>query len=137
MTYPLRIDEYSLLPGTGGRGKHRGGLGMRADYRVLGDEPIVIRIGLEQTRPEFAPWPLDGGEPGASAGATVIDPVEGERAVHPQSSFVLSPGQVLSLRSGGGGGYGPSSERSAEADAHDRREGRVSDGPLQAGRPGA
>jgi N-methylhydantoinase B len=39
----------------------------------------------------------------------------------------IRPGDVLDVRSGGGGGYGPPAERSAEARARDARQGFVAD----------
>ena len=34
--YPIRVEEQALRPGSGGDGAHRGGLGFRRAYRVLG-----------------------------------------------------------------------------------------------------
>ena len=34
--YPLLVEEQALRPGSGGDGAHRGGLGFRRAYRVLG-----------------------------------------------------------------------------------------------------
>ena len=38
MAFPLRIEEYSLVPDSGGAGAWRGGLGARGVWRVLGHE---------------------------------------------------------------------------------------------------
>ncbi len=40
---------------------------------------------------------------------------------------MIRPGDVLDVRSGGGGGYGPPSERSAEQRAQDLRQGFVTE----------
>jgi N-methylhydantoinase B/oxoprolinase/acetone carboxylase alpha subunit len=44
---------------------------------------------------------------------------------------VIQPGDVLDVRSGGGGGFGDPAERSAEARARDRRLGFVTDGAAE------
>ena len=36
MSFPLRVEEYSLVPDSGGAGTWRGGLGVRRVWRVLG-----------------------------------------------------------------------------------------------------
>ena len=35
MSFPLRVEEYSLVPDSGGAGRYRGGLGVRRVWRVL------------------------------------------------------------------------------------------------------
>ena len=61
---PLRILETSLVPGSGGKGEHRGGLGIRRDYQFLSGRTIMGAY-VQQTRPETQPWGLEGGGPGA------------------------------------------------------------------------
>ena len=38
MSFPLRVEEYALVPDSGGAGRWRGGLGTRRVWRVLGPE---------------------------------------------------------------------------------------------------
>ena len=36
--HPVRIEDYALVPDSGGAGRYRGGLGLRRSYRLLADE---------------------------------------------------------------------------------------------------
>src|SRR5947208_2501311 len=44
--YPLRIEEYRLIPATGGRGRHSGGDGIRRSVRFLARAGTVSILGL-------------------------------------------------------------------------------------------
>ena len=55
--YPLRIDEYGLLPDTEGAGRRRGGIGLVRQYRFLADDTMVQ---LRADRMYHAPYGLDG-----------------------------------------------------------------------------
>ena len=63
--HPVRIEDYALVPDSGGAGRYRGGLGLRRSYRLLADEACMQ---LRADRLRFAPYGLDGGEPGGVAG---------------------------------------------------------------------
>ncbi|MDO8208842.1 hydantoinase B/oxoprolinase family protein [Conexibacter sp. CPCC 206217] len=105
--YPLRVEQYALLDGTGGAGARAGGRGMRAVFRVLGDQPIVFQCGMEQTDPRFGAWGLEGGETGRAGHVTVIRADgEQEERIAGRSRVVLAPGDRLVLATGGGGGHG-------------------------------
>ena len=73
---PFRVTRSELVPGSGGAGQHRGGLGIIRDYEHL-SERSVIGGYVQQTRPDTAPWGLAGGGPGGKA-AMQINP-EAER----------------------------------------------------------
>ena len=60
--HPVRIEDYALVPDTGGAGRWRGGLGLRRRYTLLADEAT---LQLRADRMSFLPYGLDGGEPGA------------------------------------------------------------------------
>jgi len=49
-----------------------------------------------------------------------------ETRLSPKSTFEVEPGDVVSYRTCGGGGYGPPSERDPELVRRDVREGKVS-----------
>jgi N-methylhydantoinase B len=126
LEYPWRIVRTELVPNSGGAGTHRGGLGLRRDYLLLGDEAFG-NYYVEQTNPDFAPRGLNGGLPGAVALAGL-----GEGDEH---SFAQIPGKaVLTLRrndrlvlvGAGGGGYGDPLQRDASLVEADVREGVVS-----------
>ncbi|HEV8310718.1 MAG TPA: hydantoinase B/oxoprolinase family protein [Methylomirabilota bacterium] len=104
LEYPLLVEEYALVDGSGGVGRFRGGLGLRRTIEVLGHEAQFLGT-LE--RAEIAPWGLQGGGPGG-CGALVLNPgTPGERRLpskvwgHP-----LKPGDRVTIVTPGAGGYG-------------------------------
>lgn len=123
--YELRIEQYSLIADSGGAGKYRGGLGIRADYRNISEQPLRFLSEAEQTNPAFAPEGLAGGGAGASASLVLItaDGVEHERPSKGQG--VAQPGEIVSLRAGGGGGYGDPATRDRIAIEEDLRRGKT------------
>lgn len=115
--YPFfRIEEYRLLPGTGGQGRHRGGNGSMRRYRIL-EEGVRLAIYCDRFR--VAAEGQAGGEAGALAGCRVLRE-DAVIAVRSKDDMLLQAGDVIEMWTGGGGGHGPAAERSAafqEADA--------------------
>ena len=104
--YMLRVERFVLTPDSGGAGRFRGGLGIRADYRNLSDETIYARTEVEQSVAEFLPEGLDGGHSGTATSSMLIDVDGTESVIPPKETTWLKPGQILSLQAGGGAGYG-------------------------------
>jgi N-methylhydantoinase B len=125
MNYALRVERYELARDSGGAGRSRGGLGIRVDYRVLGEEPVFCITESEQCDPRFAPPGLDGGHPGAVASLHLIRDGH-ETVLGTKGDFVVQPGDIVSMRAGGGGGVGDPHERDRDAVMADVRTGRVS-----------
>src|SRR6266852_2382675 len=113
--YPLRIKKYELVRGAGGRGGFRGGLGIRRDTEVLAERSTISLMGDRQ---RHGPWGLSGGLSG-SPGAYGI--VRGNRITGLSSKTTLSAnsGDVLSITTPGGGGYGPPRKRLAQLARND------------------
>jgi N-methylhydantoinase B len=123
-TYPLRFKRYEFLPDTGGTGKYRGGLGVRRDIEFL-DESGTLNTQFDKFKIE--PFGLFGGGPGAT-GRMQLNP-EGPEPVELHSKTVnrtLRRGDVFSMLTQGGGGFGPAAERDGGALERDLREGKVS-----------
>lgn len=107
IAYPLRVERYELRPDSGGRGKFRGGLGIRRDIRVLSHRATV---SLLADRRVTRPYGLAGGEPGVPGEDRLI--VDGkEQPLPAKGTAEVPPGAVISIRTPGGGGYGPPEER--------------------------
>lgn len=124
LEYPLRVERYALIPDSGGAGKFRGGLGLRRDIRILGHEATLSTHGDRQ---KFAPWGLMGGRP-AQPASFVVNPDSEQHQVLDSakvSDVLLQTGDVLSVQTAGGGGYGPPEERDPPARERDWREGKV------------
>jgi N-methylhydantoinase B len=96
--YPLRIERYALRPGSGGAGRHRGGDGVIRAMRVLED----CRLSLLTERRRHAPRGAAGGGDGA-LGENRLN----GRQIGGKLSRDLRAGDLLEIRTPGGGGYGP------------------------------
>jgi N-methylhydantoinase B len=97
LEYPLRVRRYELAYGTGGAGVHRGGDGIVREVEVL--EPATLSLLSDRRR--HGPAGADGG----SAGAPGVNALDGER-LGPKATAALEPGQVVSVQTPGGGGWG-------------------------------
>lgn len=113
----FRIEAYRLLPGTGGRGRHRGGNGSLRRYRILEEG---VRLAIYTDRFRVAAEGQAGGEAGALGGCVVL---RGEEVIQVRSKddLVLRAGDVLEMWTGGGGGHGPVEDRPAALAAADAR----------------
>lgn len=99
--YPFHVERYEIRQGTGGSGWHPGGNGLRRDIRVLGP----AEASLITDRRRYGPYGLNGGKDGSTGQNVVIrDGLEHE--LPSKGSFDLAPGEVLSIRTPGGGGWG-------------------------------
>jgi len=104
--YPLRVDRYEIRRGTGGAGRHRGGDGVRRDIRLLRDAQVSILSERRKLRPPGAA----GGEAGAK-GVNMLVRRGRSRRLPSKISFDGKLGDVVSIRTPGGGGYGKPRKR--------------------------
>lgn len=102
LSYPLRVERYALRLGSGGEGRFRGGDGVVRQIRVL--EPC--RLSLLTERRAHAPQGVRGGAPGAR-GRNLLNGEELPAKV----TRALRAGDVLTVETPGGGGFGPAAER--------------------------
>ncbi len=100
--YPVRMLRYSLRPESGGQGKCRGGDGVIRELRFLAKAQITVL----SDRRKFPPYGLNGGEPG-QRGMNVLIRKDGRREELPSKfSTWVEAGDILSIQSPGGGGWG-------------------------------
>lgn len=107
-----------LRAGSGGDGRHRGGLGQEIHIEIRSETPVGMIFMAERCR--FPAPGFGGGEHGAR-GEVRID---GGPVDH-RSNVVLRNGQTVTLRTPGGGGYGPAADRAPAAVTEDRQAGYV------------
>jgi N-methylhydantoinase B len=101
-SYPFRVLKYALREGSGGAGQNRGGDGLVREIEFLC--PATVTLLTERRRTE--PYGLRSGEPGARGRNVLLHDGEG-RDLPGKVEIQVMPGDVLSLRTPGGGGWGP------------------------------
>jgi len=127
--YPVRIRRYVLRPNSAGLGQFRGGFGIIKEY-----EPLVpVTLNAAYDRQVCPPQGLAGGESGMPNELLLLN--RSGRAIHRISKVTdlpVEPGTVISLRTAGGGGFGPLSSRDPAQSRWDFEEGLIRQGPLEA-----
>jgi N-methylhydantoinase B len=117
----FRVTGYGLVPDSGGAGRRRGGLGLFRSFEALADG---VNFACYSDRMKIAPWGLFGGRDGAR---TSLEIRRGDEVIPlpTKTQIALRKGDVLTLRTAGGGGYGPPEERPGAMIAEDIRQGYV------------
>ena len=110
LEYPMRVERSELVYGSGGAGRHRGGDGIERVVRVL--EPASLSLLTDRRR--HGPAGAQGGEPGRPGENRLND-----EPLPPKASRELRAGDVVSVRTPGGGGWG----RPGEEGGHPGRGG--------------
>ncbi|MFQ5690873.1 MAG: hydantoinase B/oxoprolinase family protein [Gemmatimonadota bacterium] len=118
---PVLIDRLELRKDSGGPGERRGGLGIRRDYRFT--ESCGALSIIQKTKTDG--WGLEGGEPGAR-NAVVLYPGTDKEEHTGMMRGTFNPGDVISNRTGGGGGIGDPLQRDPERVREDAIDGYVS-----------
>ena len=111
--YPFRLRQYGVVPDSGGAGRYRGGTGIIREYEILADE-VIMAVRIDGVK--NPPWGYAQGMCGG-VGSVVLNPgTEREAEVNPLSDgTIMRRGDILRIRTGGGGGYGHPFDRPAEA----------------------
>jgi N-methylhydantoinase B len=121
--YPLRIEEYGLVPDSGGPGRLRGGLSLRRSYRILCD---WASLNIRSDKRAHPPYGLFGGR--AGGGSMTIIYRGNERIVIPAlptSPIPLQFGDVVEHTMPAGGGWEDPRARAVEAIDRDLAGGYV------------
>jgi N-methylhydantoinase B len=100
--YPLRVREYRIRKGSGGKGKHRGGDGVIREVEVLGP----ARMSLLADRRKRPPYGLHGGGPGEAGADSIRQQGGKKKSIAAKGSWELAAGDVVRIETPGGGGWG-------------------------------
>jgi len=123
LEYPLILQEYCLVPDSGGAGAHRGGMGMARQLMIRADNTTF------SCRSDAHVIPAPGIMGGKSSSVTRIlrNPgTDHEEALHSKASgLTLMAGETIRVETLGGGGYGAPEGRSLAAIALDLRQGKI------------
>jgi len=115
---PLFFHWKRMRPGSGGAGKHRGGLGQDVLFESESARPIVLSFMAERTR-----FPAPGLAGGRAGGVGDVR-INGKKIDH-RRQWVLERGDRVLVSTPGGGGYGAPSRRDPAARGRDRALGYV------------
>jgi len=124
MSFPVRVEEYSVLADSGGAGKFRGGCGARRVWQVLANP---ARGAVCSERSKSAPFGLAGGKDGSPTRIRLEDPDGNIRYPLSKGAFTVPPEGRIIFEVPGSGGFGPPTERDPAALADDIKNGYVSD----------
>ncbi|MFJ8922257.1 hydantoinase B/oxoprolinase family protein [Streptomyces sp. NPDC102415] len=101
--YPVLLESFGVREDSGGPGRWHGGRGVERRIRFL--EPVTVALLSSHRR--VPPYGMAGGGPGA-LGEQYVERAGGERVTPLEGcdTAELDTGDVLVLRTPGGGGYG-------------------------------
>ncbi|MCY3764548.1 MAG: hydantoinase B/oxoprolinase family protein [Gemmatimonadetes bacterium] len=117
---PVLMLKRELRPDSGGAGRFRGGLGQEMVLRMDTDSAVLHSCMYDRTRSPARGF-LGGGS--GAVGDVILS--DGSRP-HPKGKYELQPGQTVTLKLPGGGGYFSPQTRDPDLVMHDVRQGRVS-----------
>ena len=122
LEYPLRVVQYGLIPNNGGAGKFRGGLPIQKDIQVL--KPIIF--SAHSDRHKIPPWGFMGGAAG-ECGKFILNPDMPNKVILPSktSGVLLKSGDVIRIKTAGGGGFGSALARNPDYVLRDYILGKI------------
>jgi N-methylhydantoinase B/oxoprolinase/acetone carboxylase alpha subunit len=114
--FPVQMENYCLRKNSGGKGRFNGGDGLTRTYKFL--ENTNVSILSERRR--NPPYGLQGGEPGKTGKNILVrtqiqssgpdntynTPKERKITLGSKVNVDLNPGDMLTIKTPGGGGYG-------------------------------
>lgn len=106
LEYPLILERYELIHGSGGVGKHRGGMGLRRVYRATEDCMVAVDVSRNLSRS----WGLEGGGLGGHGGFHTSP----ETDAFVRGKGILRAGEWLEVITPGGGGHGRAEDQRAD-----------------------
>ena len=120
--YGVTVDYLSFHDEEGGAGLHRGGKGVRIDYRMRSDNAWLT---VAYTRSKVLPWPLAGGCAG-SPNHVVIVRADGSTEDHSVvSGLTVNKGEIIRIITGTGAGWGDPMKRDLELVRQDLKDGYI------------
>ncbi|HYP37478.1 MAG TPA: hydantoinase B/oxoprolinase family protein, partial [Stellaceae bacterium] len=124
MSFPLRVEEYALIPDSGGAGTWRGELGARRIWRVLGHKAHAAVCCERRLTPPFG---LAGGRSGGPMRLWLEMPDGGKRPLNSKGAFVVPANGRVVMEAPGSGGYGLPAGRDPASLREDLADGYVTE----------
>jgi N-methylhydantoinase B len=121
MNYPIFMRRYALREDSEGPGKFRGGLGIIREFEFLTD----VTFATMSDRQKFRPWGIEGGGEALGTEFCLISSGK-KKPLKTKGVGRAKGGDILSIRTAGGGGYGDPRARSRESLGRDLKDGKIS-----------
>jgi N-methylhydantoinase B len=121
---PIEVLRYGLLPDSGGAGRWRGGLATALDFRVSSPHTRITARNRDRSR--FRPWGILGGKAGEPSNFIRNPGMPNEHILGNTDILAAEPGDVIHIRSPGGGGRGNPLDRPSAEVMLDVERGYVS-----------
>jgi N-methylhydantoinase B len=106
-TLPIRIARYEFRTDSPGAGRFRGGAGLVRAFEAL-EDGITFTVLADRAR--HLPWGLKGGSPGAKTEVVLWRKAQ-RLELSTKVTIRLDMGDVVEIRTAGGGGYGNPKKR--------------------------
>jgi N-methylhydantoinase B len=120
--YGVTVDYLSFHDEDGGAGLHRGGKGVRIDYRMKSDNAWLT---VAYTRSRILPWPLNGGCEGSPNYVKIVR-ANGTTENHSVTSgLTVNCDEVIRVMTGTGAGWGDPLQRDLELVKDDLKNGYI------------
>lgn len=126
--YAVHVHRYGIRKDSGGPGHWRGGTGVERVYELETDK---AKLTLWFERAETPAWGLFGGQSGMAPEVIINEGTAHERRMLKVSGYPIRRGDIVTTRTGGGGGYGNPRDRKPEAVATDIADGYISEAHAQ------
>jgi N-methylhydantoinase B len=104
-SYPLRVREYGIRRGSGGRGKQKGGDGAVREIETLARS----RMALLSDRRKRAPYGLSGGADGEFGRAFIVRRSGKKVELTSKGNWEMEAGDRVRIETPSGGGWGEES----------------------------
>jgi N-methylhydantoinase B len=121
--YGVTVDYLSFHDDEGGAGLHRGGKGVRIDYRIKSDNAWLT---VAYTRSRIPPWPLEGGSQGSPNHVLIVRADGATERYSVVSGLTLNTDDIIRVMTGTGAGWGNPMQRSLELVKEDLKNGFIS-----------
>ena len=119
--FPVRLEEFSIRPDSGGPGRYRGGCGVVRRYRTL--ETCYSALWFERSKTPA--WGLNGGGEGAGPKIEITFPDGSTENLLKMRAREFQADTVVETMTGGGGGNGEPLARPFEDVRRDIQKGYV------------
>lgn len=120
--FPIRLEEFSIRPDSGGPGRYRGGCGVVRRYKTL--EDCYGALWFERSKTPA--WGLNGGGNGMGPEITISLPDGSTERLLKMRARPFQANTVVETKTGGGGGNGDSLARPFPEVLKDVRYGYLS-----------